>query len=199
MPSNIDRLGKLNEFHMRQFAHVVGKLKSIPEADGTLLDQTMLIYGTGISDSNAHLHDDLPIALVGGRAAGIKGGRHIRYPKETPLTNLWLTVLDKMGVPVDKLGDSTGRVTLATVYRRRDKGHVVGVAARPAARRRDYGIQAVCRGAATPRMGVMRPRRVTVSRQRCTSGQSSLKYHRGVTASIGNHHDCSTGVRAAFA
>ena len=113
--SNIDRLGKLNEFHMRQFAHVVGKLKSIPEADGTLLDQTMLIYGTGISDSNAHLHDDLPIALVGGRAAGIKGGRHIRYPKETPLTNLWLTVLDKMGVHVDTLGDSTGSVKLASV------------------------------------------------------------------------------------
>ena len=113
--SNIDRLGKLNAFHMRQFAHVVGKLKSIPDADGTLLDQTMLIYGTGISDSNAHLHDDLPIVLAGGRAAGIKGGRHIRYPKETPLTNLWLTVLDKMGVPVDTLGDSTGSVKLATV------------------------------------------------------------------------------------
>ncbi len=113
--SNIDRLGKLNEFHMQQFAHVVGKLKSIPDADGTLLDQTMLIYGTGISDSNAHLHDDLPIALVGGRAAGIKGGRHIRYPKETPLTNLWLTVLDKMGVHVDTLGDSTGSVKLATI------------------------------------------------------------------------------------
>ncbi|MCY4658511.1 MAG: DUF1552 domain-containing protein [Acidobacteria bacterium] len=113
--ANIDRLAKLNEFHMQQFAHVVGKLKSIPEADGTLLDRTMLVYGTGISDSNAHLHDDLPIALVGGRAAGIKGGRHIRYPKETPLTNLWLTVLDKMGVHVDKLGDSTGSIKLATV------------------------------------------------------------------------------------
>lgn len=113
--SNIDRLGKLNAFHMKQFAHVVGKLKSIPDGDGTLLDQTMLIYGTGISDSNAHLHDDLPIALVGGRAVGIKGGRHIRYPKETPVTNLWLTVLDKMGVPVDTLGDSTGSVKLATV------------------------------------------------------------------------------------
>ena len=115
MLSNIDRLGKLNEFHMQQFAYVVGRLKSIPEGDGTLLDRTMLVYGTGISDSNAHLHDDLPIALVGGGAAGIKGGRHIRYPKETPLTNLWMTVLDKMGVHVDKLGDSTGSIKLATV------------------------------------------------------------------------------------
>jgi uncharacterized protein DUF1552 len=115
VPANIDRLGKLNQFHMMQFAHVVGKLKSIREGDGTLLDRTMLIYGTGISDSNAHLHDDLPIVLVGGGAAGIKGGRYIRYPKETPLTNLWLTVLDKMGVPVEKLGDSTGRVELVAV------------------------------------------------------------------------------------
>jgi hypothetical protein len=115
VPANIDRLGKLNQFHMAQFAHVVGKLKSIREGDGTLLDRTMLVYGTGISDSNAHLHDDLPIVLVGGGAAGVKGGRYIRYPKETPLTNLWLTVLDKMGVPLEKLGDSTGRIELVAV------------------------------------------------------------------------------------
>jgi hypothetical protein len=115
VPANIDRLGKLNQFHMAQFAYIVGQLKSIPEGDGTLLDRTMLIYGTGISDSNAHLHDDLPIVMVGGRAARIKGGRYVRYPKETPLTNLWLTVLEKMGVHVEQLGDSTGKVELVAV------------------------------------------------------------------------------------
>jgi hypothetical protein len=114
VPSAMDRLAKLNLFHMMQFAYVIGKLKSVQEGDGTLLDRTILIYGTGISDSNAHLHDDLPIVLVGGAGAGIKGGRHIRYPKETPVSNLWLTVLDKMGVPAEKIGDSTGQVERLT-------------------------------------------------------------------------------------
>jgi hypothetical protein len=110
IPSAIDRLAKLNLFHMVQFAHVIEKLKSIPEGDGTLLDRTVLVYGTGISDSNAHLHDDLPIVLVGGAALGIKGGRHVRYPKETPVSNLWLTMLNKMGVDTEKIGDSNGPV-----------------------------------------------------------------------------------------
>ena len=80
------------------------------EGDGTMLDHTLFLYGTGISDSNTHFHDDLPIALVGGKAAGIKGGRYVRYAKGTPLANLHLTILDKLGVPVEKLGDSTGRL-----------------------------------------------------------------------------------------
>ena len=70
----------------------------MPEGDGTMLDHTLFLYGTGISDSNTHFHDDLPIALVGGKAAGIKGGRYVRYPKGTPLANLHVTMLDKMGV-----------------------------------------------------------------------------------------------------
>ena len=105
----LDKLGQINLFHMKQFAHLVEKLKTTKEGDGSLLDHSLLVYGAGISDSNTHFHDNLPITLVGGAAGGLKGGRHLRYAKETPLTNLWLTVLDKMGVPAEQIGDSTGQ------------------------------------------------------------------------------------------
>jgi hypothetical protein len=105
----LDKLGQINLYHMKQFAHLVEKLKSAQESSGSLLDSSLLVYGAGISDSNTHFHDNLPIALVGGAAGGLKGGRHLRYGQETPMTNLWLSVLDKMGVPAEKLGDSTGR------------------------------------------------------------------------------------------
>jgi hypothetical protein len=75
-----------------------------------MLDSSLFLYGTGISDSNTHFHDDLPIALVGGKNAGIKGGRYVRYAQGTPLANLHVTLLDKLGVPVEKFGDSTGRL-----------------------------------------------------------------------------------------
>jgi Protein of unknown function (DUF1552) len=109
-PAKLERLHKINEYHMRQFAYLVDKLSKLPEGDGTMLDHTLFLYGTGISDSNTHFHDDLPIALVGGKAAGIKGGRYIRFPKGTPLTNLHLTILENMGVSVESIGDSTGRL-----------------------------------------------------------------------------------------
>jgi hypothetical protein len=113
-PAKLERLHKINEYHMRQFAYLVDKLSRLPEGDGTMLDYTLFLYGTGISDSNTHFHDDLPIALIGGKAAGIKGGRYIRYPKGTPLTNLHVSILEKMGVAVDTIGDSTGRVDRLT-------------------------------------------------------------------------------------
>jgi len=109
-PAKLERLHKINEYHLRQFAYLVDKLSKLPEGDGSMLDHTLFLYGTGISDSNTHFHDDLPIALVGGKAAGIKGGRYIRYPKGTPLTNLHMTILQNMGVPVEQIGDSTGTV-----------------------------------------------------------------------------------------
>ena len=109
-PQKLDDLGRLNRYHMEQFAHLVQKLGETPDGDGTLLDQSLLVYGAGISDSNTHFHDNLPIALVGGKAAGLWGGRHIRYPHRTPVTNLWMTLLDRMGVPAEQLGDSTGKV-----------------------------------------------------------------------------------------
>jgi hypothetical protein len=108
--AKLERLHKINEYHFRQFAYLVTKLSEMKEGNGSMLDHTLFLYGTGISDSNTHFHDDLPIALVGGAAAGIKGGRYVRYAKGTPLANLHVTVLDKLGVKVDKLGDSTGRL-----------------------------------------------------------------------------------------
>ena len=113
-PAKLERLHKINEYHFRQFAHLVKKLASIKEGDGTMLDSTLFLYGTGISDSNTHFHDDLPIALIGGRNAGIKGGRFFRYGKGTPLSNLHVTILEYMGVPIEKLGDSTGKVNRLT-------------------------------------------------------------------------------------
>jgi Protein of unknown function (DUF1552) len=113
-PAKLERLHKINEYHFQQFAHLVKKLSAMPEGDGTMLDYTLFMYGTGISDSNTHFHDDLPVALVGGKAAGIKGGRYIRYPKGTPLSNMHLTLLEKLGVPAEKFGNSTGTVDRLT-------------------------------------------------------------------------------------
>ncbi len=113
-PAKLERLHKINEYHFQQFAHLVKTLSTTVEGDGKMLDHTLFLYGTGISDSNTHFHDDLPIALIGGKATGIKGGRYIRYPKGTPLANLHLTILDMLGVPCEKLGDSTGKLNRLT-------------------------------------------------------------------------------------
>jgi hypothetical protein len=110
-PNKLYKLHKINDYQLQQFAHLVKKLSSTPEGDGTMLDSSILMYGTAISDSNTHFHDDLPIVLVGGRALGIKGGRYIRQEKGTPLANLHLTILETLGVPTDKFGDSTGRIS----------------------------------------------------------------------------------------
>ena len=85
-------------------------MKDTQDGDGTLLDHTLLLYGAGICDGNSHNHVDLPLALLGGKSAGVKGGRHVRSKAETPLTNLLVTMLDRAGVPVDRLGDSTGSI-----------------------------------------------------------------------------------------
>jgi hypothetical protein len=107
-----EKIQKINQFHTSQLAFMLQKLKAIPEGDGTLLDHCMIVYGSGISDGNAHSHDDLPI-LVAGKANGtIKTGRHLRLPKETPLTNLYVSMLDRIGAKVDGFGDSTGRLAL---------------------------------------------------------------------------------------
>jgi hypothetical protein len=107
----LERLHKINEFHFRQFARLVDKLSTIEEGDGTMLDHSLFLYGTGISDSNTHFYDDLPITLVGGKETGIQGGRYVRYAQGTPLANLHVSLLDKLGVPVDRFGDSTGPLT----------------------------------------------------------------------------------------
>jgi hypothetical protein len=113
-PAKLERLHKINEYHFQQFAYLVKKMATIPEGDGTLLDHTLFLYGTGISDSNTHFHDDLPIALIGGKGTGIVGGRYIRHPKGTPLANLYVSLLDRLGFPVEKFGDSTGKAARLT-------------------------------------------------------------------------------------
>ena len=99
---------KINTHHVQQLAYLVDRLKSTPDGDGTLLDHSMILYGSSISDGNRHTHTDLPLALIGGGSGKLQGGRHIRYADETPMTNLLLTMLDKAGVHTGKLGDSTG-------------------------------------------------------------------------------------------
>jgi len=109
-PGKQAKLQLINRFHMEQFAYFVEKLRSIPEAGGTVLDNSMLLYGSGISDGDRHNHDDLPILLVGRGGGKISSGRHLVYPENTPLNNLFLSMLDVMQVPVHSLGDSTGRL-----------------------------------------------------------------------------------------
>lgn len=104
------KIRDINTFHMQQFAYLLQKLQSIPEGDGTLLDHCMIAYGSGNSDGNAHNHDDLPVLLAGSGGGTIYPGRHIRYEKETPLNNLWISLLDRMEINLDQLGDSTGRL-----------------------------------------------------------------------------------------
>lgn len=106
----IAKVMKIDELHVKSFAYLLKKLDSTPDGDGTLLDHSMILYGSSICDGNAHTHHDLPLVLAGGAAGQIKGGRHIRYAPETPMNNLLLTMLDKAGVPSEHLGDSTGKL-----------------------------------------------------------------------------------------
>ena len=108
-PEWIEKVTKVNVFHMEQFARFVGKLAAMPEGDGTVLDHTVIVYGSGIADGNKHTHENLPVLLVGG-GAGLKGDRHLVYDDNTPMTNFYLTLLDRVGVREDQIGDSTGRV-----------------------------------------------------------------------------------------
>ena len=106
--SKIEAIRKIDRFHMEQFAYFLTKLKSIKEGDGTLLDHSMILAGAGIGDGNRHNHDNLPIVLAGRAGGTITPGRHIEYPEETPLCNLYVSMLDRMNAQADRFGDSTG-------------------------------------------------------------------------------------------
>jgi len=108
----VDKLVKIDELHVAMFAYLLEKLQSTPDGDGTLLDHSLVLFGSSISESNIHTHDDLPILLAGGANGRLKGNRHLVYRKETPLNNLFLNMFDLAGLPqVDGFGDSTGRLT----------------------------------------------------------------------------------------
>ncbi|MBL8232159.1 MAG: DUF1552 domain-containing protein [Bryobacterales bacterium] len=109
-PAMMEKVAQINTYHVQQFAGWVEKLKSIKEGDRSLLDNSMIVYGAGLSDGNRHTHEDLPTIIVGNGAGYIRGGRRIVYRKETPMSNLFVTLMDRMGAPVEYFGDSTGRL-----------------------------------------------------------------------------------------
>lgn len=109
-PAKKAKIAKINTFHTSQFAYFIAKLKSMKEGAGNVLDNSMIVYGSGIADGNRHAHHDLPILLAGGGGGTIKQGRHIRYDTLTPMTNLYLSLLDRVGVSVPRIGDSTGKL-----------------------------------------------------------------------------------------
>lgn len=104
------KIARINVFHMEQFAYLLGKLRDVKEGGGNLLDNLMLVYGSGIADGDSHAHHDLPILLVGKGGGAIKPDRHLRYKKDTPLCNLYLTMMDRMGARAEKFGDSYGMI-----------------------------------------------------------------------------------------
>ncbi len=109
-----EKIAKINRFHMEQFAYLLERLKGVKEGDATLLDNCMIVYGSGISDGNRHNHHNLPIILAGRGGGAFKTGRHVAYPERTPLNNLYLSMLDRVGTPIEHLGDSTGRLNKLT-------------------------------------------------------------------------------------
>jgi hypothetical protein len=109
-PAKIARMAKINQFHVSLFAEFLAKLAATKEGNGTLLDNSLYLYGSGMGNPNVHDHTNLPVIVAGGAAGGMKGGRHVRFTKPTPLANLHLTLLDKVGVRLDKFADSSGKL-----------------------------------------------------------------------------------------
>jgi hypothetical protein len=107
-PEMMEKVARINTYHVEQFAKWVGKLKASQEGDRTVLDNSMIVYGAGLSDGNRHTHEDLPTMIVGSGGGFIKTGRRIVYRRETPMCNLFLTMMDRMGVRQEHFGDSTG-------------------------------------------------------------------------------------------
>jgi hypothetical protein len=107
-PAKLDRLAKIQTYHTQQFAAFVKRLAQTPEGDGTLLDHSLILFGSNMSNSDKHNNDPLPSALLGHASGRVKGGQHLHYPQDTPHANLLLTMLNRIGVPLEKFGNSTG-------------------------------------------------------------------------------------------
>jgi hypothetical protein len=110
-PEKIAQHTKINTYHLRLFSRLVEKMRATQDGDGSLLDHAILVYGAGMGDGSVHSHHNLPVLLVGGGCGELKGGRLLRQPTDTPMMNLGLSLLDKVGVSFERLGDSTGRVS----------------------------------------------------------------------------------------
>jgi hypothetical protein len=114
-PQKHAKIRQINRFHATQLSYLLQKLKSIPEGEGTLLDHSMVLYGSGLGDGNRHNHDDLPVLLAGRAGGTLDTGRHIRVAPETPMCNLFVSMLDRVGAPCEYIGDSTDRLGGLTV------------------------------------------------------------------------------------
>jgi uncharacterized protein DUF1552 len=112
VPDLIAQMSKINRYHAQLFSQYLAKLRATPDGDGSLLDHMMIMYGAGISNSNAHAADNLPLLLLGGGAGKLKGGRHVKYTDRPLISNLLVALMDKMDVPVEKVGGSTGKLPL---------------------------------------------------------------------------------------
>jgi hypothetical protein len=110
-PEKIEKVTKINELHAKQFAYFLNKMKSTPDGDGSLLDHSMIVYGSALADGNKHQHDHLPTMIVGKANGTLKGGRFLTYPDETPIGNLWLSMLARMDINDEKVGDANGQLT----------------------------------------------------------------------------------------
>jgi hypothetical protein len=114
-PEKMKAYTKLNTYHVETLTYYLNKLKSTPDGDGNLLDSTMVLFGSGMSDGNTHNNYNVPVILVGGQTLQVKGNRHVKYPTGTPLANLMLGVMDRYGVQAEKFGDSTSEIDLITL------------------------------------------------------------------------------------
>jgi hypothetical protein len=114
-PEKLEKISNINRFHIQQLSYLLQKMKSIQEGDRTLLDNSMICYGSGLSDGNRHNHDNLPVLLAGGGGGSLVTGRHVRYDLETPMCNLFMSMLDRVGAKVPFIGDSTGVLPGLTV------------------------------------------------------------------------------------
>ena len=115
IPELIERMSKINRYHAQLFSQYLAKLRATPDGDGSLLDHMTILYGAGISNSNGHSGDNLPLMLVGGGAGKIKGGRHLKFTNKPSMANLLMTIMDKMDYPVEKVGGSTGKLPIDTL------------------------------------------------------------------------------------
>jgi hypothetical protein len=111
-PNKIAKVIQIDILHTQMLAYLLERLQATPDGQGTLLDHSMIVYGCGISDGNLHTHVDLPVVVLGGGKGTIRGGRHIRYQKDTPASNLYVALLEKLGLPVESFGDSTGKLAI---------------------------------------------------------------------------------------
>ncbi len=109
-PEKIAKTIKINQHHVEIFAYMLGEMASMQDGEGSLLDHSMILYGSALADGNQHTHHDLPLVLAGGGAGRLRGGRHLRFPRETPMNNLLLSLLDLAGAPTEQFGDSTGKL-----------------------------------------------------------------------------------------